>query len=462
MAKILVVDDEATITTQLEERLAVLGYDVVGTASSGYEAVELAEQLRPDVVLMDIVMPGEMDGIDAARLIKDNTHIPVVFLTAYGDDRFIDRAIDTAPFGYIIKPYQESALKAAIEVALYNSELMRNLRESKLGWKRLAQNMEDAVVLCDSQGKIFFWNQGAENLFGFTAEEIIGRPFENLVSEGAHKEYVLEIDRLFTQGDSPISGCWLDLPGIRKDYTRFSMEVCLSPGEFHQESVFIGIVRDVTPYKKAETRFKTSLEEKDRLLDDVRRSVQENLKLIYGLIEIQQACLDSREGLKGRRIGRSRLEALTYAQERAVGTEISHRIDFSGYVQNLISRLVRSYAVDEKRIIIELDIEPVPLDIGKAAACGLIISELVSNAFKYAFPDTCLPGCVDIAFHRRNSQYVLKVQDDGIGFPLDQKFPGKNSQGLKVVSDLVNQLQGKLSLKMEGGAGIEILFPAAD
>jgi PAS domain S-box-containing protein len=462
MANILVVDDEATITTQLEERLAVLGYDVVGTASSGKEAVELAEQLRPDMVLMDIVMPGELDGIEAARLIKEKMDIPVVFLTAYGDDRFIDRAMDTAPYGYIIKPYQESALKAAIEVALYNSELMRCLKESELGWKRLALNMEDAVVLCDANGKIFFWNRGAENLFGFTAEEIIGSPFKKLISEGAQQEYIQEMDRLFIQGKSPISGCWLDLPGVRKDYSRFSMELCLTPLEYRHESAFVGIVRDVTAHKKAETRYKTSLEEKERLLDDVRRSVKENLNLIYGLIDMQQACFDSREGLKGRRIGRSRLEALTYAQERAVGTEISHRIDFSEYVQNLISRLVQSYAVDEKRINIELNIEPVPLDIGRAAACGLIISELVSNAFKYAFPDTSLAGCVDIAFHQRDNQYVLKVQDDGIGFPVDQKFPSKNTQGLRIVTDLVSHLQGKLDLEMDGGAGIQILFPAAD
>ena len=459
MAKILVVDDEATISTQLEERLAVLGYDVVGTASSGEEAVELAKKLSPDLILMDIVMPGKWDGIEAAQLIKEDTDTPVVFLTAYGDDHFVERAMDTSPFGYIIKPYQESALKAAIEVALYNSELIRCLRDSESGWNRLALNMEEAIILCNAQGKIFFWNKGAENLFGFTAGEVIGGLFKQLISEGAQKEYIQEMDRLFTQGESPISGCWLDLPGVRKDYSRFSMELCLSPWEYRGESAFIGIVRDVTSHKRAETRYITSLEEKERLLDDVRRSVQENLNLIYGLIDMQQACFNSREGLRGREMGRSRLEALLYAQERVAGTEISHQIDFSEYVKSLISRLIKSYGVDERRVTINLDIAPVPLDIGKAAACGLIISELVSNAFKYAFPDTSLSGCVDIAFHHRDNRYVLKVQDNGVGFPAGQKFTGTNTQGLRVVTDLVSHLQGKLRLERTGGVGIEILFP---
>ncbi len=142
MAKVLIVDDEAAITTQLEERLAVMGYEVVGTASTGEEAVGLAREHAPDIILMDIVMPGELDGIEAARLIHREMDIPVVFLTAYGDDRFIERAKDVGPYGYIIKPYQENALKAAIEIALYNREVMRGLEDHADGWRRLTENME--------------------------------------------------------------------------------------------------------------------------------------------------------------------------------------------------------------------------------------------------------------------------------------------------------------------------------
>ena len=190
MAKVLIVDDEAAITTQLEERLAVMGYEVVGTASTGEEAVDLAREHAPDIILMDIVMPGELDGIEAARLIRREMDIPVVFLTAYGDDRFIERAKDVGPYGYIIKPYQENALKAAIEIALYNREVMRCLEDHANGWRRLTENMEEAVILCDAAGKIFFWNRGAENIFGYAASEITGRAFLDLVSEGTKKEYL--------------------------------------------------------------------------------------------------------------------------------------------------------------------------------------------------------------------------------------------------------------------------------
>jgi CheY-like chemotaxis protein len=125
MSRILVVDDEAIITMQLEERLQALGYDVVGTAASGEEAIEKARTLEPDLVLMDIVMPGKFDGIEAARTIIGNQDIPVVFVTSYADDAIIQKAKQVKPYGYIVKPFNELEIKAAIEVALFRREADR-------------------------------------------------------------------------------------------------------------------------------------------------------------------------------------------------------------------------------------------------------------------------------------------------------------------------------------------------
>lgn len=119
MSKVLVVDDEAIITMQLEERLSAMGYTVAGMAASGDEAVDKARRLRPDIVLMDIVMPGRMNGIEAAKIITDELEIPVVFVTSYADDAIIEKAKHVRPYGYIVKPFNELEIKAAIEVALF-------------------------------------------------------------------------------------------------------------------------------------------------------------------------------------------------------------------------------------------------------------------------------------------------------------------------------------------------------
>lgn len=132
MSKILIVDDEAIITMQLEERLSVMGYTVAGMAASGEDAVERARQVRPDLVLMDIVMPGKMNGIEAAKIITTELDIPVVFVTAYADDAIIERAKSARPYGYIVKPFNELEIKAAIEVGLFRKAAEREERRSKI------------------------------------------------------------------------------------------------------------------------------------------------------------------------------------------------------------------------------------------------------------------------------------------------------------------------------------------
>jgi DNA-binding NarL/FixJ family response regulator/DNA-binding PadR family transcriptional regulator len=134
VSKILVVDDEAIITMQLEERLSAMGYTISGMAASGEEAVDKARRLRPDIVLMDIVMPGKVNGIEAAKIIFEELDIPVVFVTSYADDTIIEKAKNVRPYGYIVKPFNELEIKAAIEVALFRKateqQLERKARKS--------------------------------------------------------------------------------------------------------------------------------------------------------------------------------------------------------------------------------------------------------------------------------------------------------------------------------------------
>jgi len=123
----MLVDDEVVIVLQLQALLERQGYKVVATASSGEEAVRAAGEHEPDLILMDIVMEGQLDGIGAADRIRSDLGIPIVFLTAHADEMLIDRAKKTAPFGYILKPFQDWQINAAIEIALHKKELEQQL-----------------------------------------------------------------------------------------------------------------------------------------------------------------------------------------------------------------------------------------------------------------------------------------------------------------------------------------------
>ena len=156
MSKILVVDDEAIITMQLEERLTIMGYTVAGMAASGEDAVDKARRIRPDLVLMDIVMPGKMNGIEAGTIITQELDIPVVFVTAYADDAIIEKAKTARPYGYIVKPFNELEIKAAIEVALFRKAaeqeekiLLNAAREKTRAGMESGQKAQDDLACLD-------------------------------------------------------------------------------------------------------------------------------------------------------------------------------------------------------------------------------------------------------------------------------------------------------------------------
>jgi len=130
MKRILPVDDEVVIAIRLQELLVSIGYDVPDIAGSAEEAIDLAKTLKPDLIIMDIVMPGPMDGIAAAERIRIDLDIPVIFLTAYSDEALIARAKLSDPLGYILKPFDENQMKSAIELALHKNDVDKLLKEA--------------------------------------------------------------------------------------------------------------------------------------------------------------------------------------------------------------------------------------------------------------------------------------------------------------------------------------------
>jgi PAS domain S-box-containing protein len=183
----MLVDDEAIITTQLEKRLSSMGYEVVGVASSGEESVNMARELKPDIVLMDIVMPGKVDGIDAASKIRAELDIPIIFLTAFADKEHINRAKSADPFGYIVKPFHEEEIQASIEVALHKRTGERRLRENERLYHTIMYEAFDPIIITDEKGRILEVNKRAEDLLGCRRKKLLGAGLEQYLVPGRKK-----------------------------------------------------------------------------------------------------------------------------------------------------------------------------------------------------------------------------------------------------------------------------------
>ena len=175
-ARVLICEDELLVADDLKQRLIDMGYDVVATVASGPEAVQLAGEQRPDLVLMDVRLQGDMDGIQAAERIRAGSGIPVVYLTAYADDDTLKRAKITQPFGYILKPFEVRELRTAIEMALYQHDMERRLQEREQWLSATLTSIGDAVIATDAQARVTFMNPVSESLTGWTQTDALGVP----------------------------------------------------------------------------------------------------------------------------------------------------------------------------------------------------------------------------------------------------------------------------------------------
>jgi PAS domain S-box-containing protein len=180
---ILIVEDEAIIAEQLRDTLENLGYAVPSPIRSGREAIDSAEKEHPDLVLMDIKLDGDIDGIDAAQEINNRFNIPVIYLTAYKDDLTVERAKQTGPFGFVIKPFNERELDANIQMALQRHELENRIRESEEKYRDLVENINDLIYSVDVDGIITYVSPVVEKLYGYRQNEVLGRRFVDFIHE---------------------------------------------------------------------------------------------------------------------------------------------------------------------------------------------------------------------------------------------------------------------------------------
>jgi len=173
--KILVVEDEAMVAIDIKNTLIGMKYDVPAIVFSGEEALKKVEEIQPDLILMDIVLKGEMDGIEASQKIRERFGIPVVYLTAYADSTTLKRAKITEPFGYILKPFEGRELHSTIEMALYKQQSEKALKDSKEFSSSLLNHAPNPIIVINPDTSVRYVNPALEKITGFSSEEIIGR-----------------------------------------------------------------------------------------------------------------------------------------------------------------------------------------------------------------------------------------------------------------------------------------------
>jgi two-component sensor histidine kinase len=221
-----------------------------------------------------------------------------------------------------------------------------------------------------------------------------------------------------------------------------------------------GVILDVTELKRAEEEIKASLKERETLLKEIHHRVKNNLQVVSSLISLQAAQATEPETIETLNESQRQIRSMALIHEKLYRSDSLAEIDFGDYIESLIAELLRMYNVPLGMITITTDIENVQLGVDTAIPCALIINELVSNSLKYAFPDG-RTGEATITIHRINGTYELTITDNGVGLPPDFDFRKTDTLGLQLVTGLVNQLDGTITLDRTKGTTFIITFKPA-
>src|SRR3990172_7044133 len=173
--KILIVEDEKLVGMDVRENLQDMGFFVTALVDNSEKAIESIKLLKPDIVIMDIIINGNMDGIETADIIRKDYGIPVIFTSANNDDYTLLKAKKVQPYSFLVKPVNPRELFIAVEIAVYKSNMEEELRESKEWFEMTLKSISDGIITVNNKGIVTFINQSAQILTGWSREEALGR-----------------------------------------------------------------------------------------------------------------------------------------------------------------------------------------------------------------------------------------------------------------------------------------------
>ena len=430
-----------------------------------------------DKNIFSYVLPQYHDKIrtrkDEIKKGIDATFVPMQ--ARMPDGRVIDLETKTNHITYKGKP--------AIEVVIHDTAIQRQMERDKIRLQieeettielkreiashirtrqRLNANQKyvrllidsslDMIFACDQDKKITEFNTSAQHVFGYGLKEVLGKHISMLCANAAECENTFNI--VLQQGTY-----MCETEHIKKDGSKFIALVSSSILKNERGEILglMSISRDITRIKEAEEQLKKSVHEKEILLKEIHHRVKNNMQVISSILKLQSAYVEDKKTVELLNECRNRISSMAFIHASLYMKKDFANVHFADYVGNIATNLQQSYSSNDKKIELKLDIPDFYMHIDDAIPCGLIINELLSNSFKYAFSDK-KTGTIGLSVKNRQENVILAIWDDGKGISKNIDYKNTQSLGLQLVNSLVEQLSGKMELQSKPNEGTKFVI----
>ncbi len=452
--KILVVEDAIMVALHIRKSLESAGYEVMSCLKSGEEAVLYTAQHIPDLILMDIMLDGEMDGIEAATQISNKINIPIIYLTALTDKATIDRAKVTAPYGYIMKPFNEKELHTTIEMALHKSAIENDLRESQERFFSTVKSIGECLVTIQEDGVVSFLNEEAQKLSGIDLKNRKNENFSNIfsffvVENDANKPIDLYA-HLVNNAAIPEPILLLNNTSQEPFYVG---DFNLSPIR-NNKNLVVGHVllfKDIS-HKIKEEKIKAELrmnniaaliegQEMERIR--VARELHDGLGQMLTAIKLQLEQIEARDAqLDTKKILNEIIENAIVETKRISDNLMPLQLN-ELELEDCTESLCRSFnQVAGTSVICQSTIHSLVVDQKIKVNIYRVIQEALSNAMKHA-----QASHINVQLNNNDETLFLTIEDDGNGFDVGAilKSTKKEGHGMSNMMDRVSILGGNIT-----------------
>lgn len=314
-----------------------------------------------------------------------------------------------------------------------------------------------ALILVDTDGAMQLANLQAERLFGYAPGAMVGGSVENLVPPRFRAQHPAHRRGYSRDPVARAMGEGRELFGLRTDGSEVPIEIGLTPIGTGDRVFVLAAIIDITLHKRSEDMLRASLLEKETLLREIHHRVKNNMQVVSSLLSLQTSNVKDERYRALLEECQTRVRTMALIHEKLYSTGNLASLDGADYLRDLVKMLARSYLVHRSDLRLDLAVEPVVLDIQVAIPVGLIVHELVTNAFKHAFAGGGGTLRVALAAAGRDG-CRLEVRDDGVGLPPELEPQRSRGLGFRMVNNLVRQLDGTLAVQRGGGTSFVITF----